>query len=437
MAFRPDRILLAPLLVLAACGDDAAPDDTTADAGADTTVDVGTDVAPDAVADIEGSDAVVDTSGLDAVDAASDPADVADAEGSALLDPVDAPSTLEALSVAGPFGVGFRQAELSYAAPLEDEPRSLRVFVWYPTQATSGATPRYNGLFPARGIFRDAPPAARGDLPVMIYSHGHRGFAETSAFLMEHFASHGWIAIAPEHTGNTTLIERRTTEIYYQRPYDLSATLDWLYDLPADDPLAGKASDFVIASGHSFGGYTMMLTAGGVLDVDYVASECLAGSTWEMCSTWDDAKAAELRSPEMSDERVQAVVIMAGGDSNKFGETGIDAISIPVLQWTGALDNGRTDGDVIWSHLTSEFRVRIEFVHGSHSSFTSVCDFLGASWEDCTDEYTDNDVAKQNVSTYTLAFARAVAGDADARALLDGTHELNADETEFFSTDPE
>lgn len=431
-------MLLLASIALVACGDDA--DTNTVDAGSDAASDVAsdatgsgdaeTDVTTDTTGDVA-SDATTDAEGSD--DTAADVVDDTDAADVFVdPDPDDAPSTLEALSARGPFNVGFRQTELQYDAPLEDEPRSLRVFVWYPTTESGGPIVRYNGLFPTRDVVLDAAPAVRDELPVMIYSHGHRGFAETSAFLMEHFASHGWIAIAPEHTGNTTLIEFRNTQIYYLRPRDLSATLDWLYGLPAEDPLAGKASDFVIASGHSFGGYTILLSGGGKLDVDYVAGECADGSTWEMCSSWDEAKAAELRSEALADGRIAAIVPMASGDANKFGETGLEQIDVPVLQWTGALDNGRTDGDVIWGELTSEFRVRIEFVRGSHSSFTSVCDFLGAGWSDCTDDYTDNEIAKQNVATYTLAFARAVQGDTDARALLDGTHELHPDETDFF-----
>ncbi len=60
--------------------------------------------------------------------------------------------------------------------------------------------PGYRGAF-SHGVVR-RPPAA-GDFPLVIYSHGNGGLRYVSAFLTEHLASHGFVVMAPDHTGNT------------------------------------------------------------------------------------------------------------------------------------------------------------------------------------------------------------------------------------------
>ena len=54
----------------------------------------------------------------------------------------------------------------------------------------------------------------------------------------------------------------RTTEMFVQRPQDVSALLDWLYARPADDPLRGRLNDDVALAGHSYGGWNVFATVG-------------------------------------------------------------------------------------------------------------------------------------------------------------------------------
>ena len=163
----------------------------------------------------------------------------------------------------GPYGAGYVEHEVTY---IEDtgEARTLRLAVWFPSESTEGTPIKYRGLFEAPGALGNVEPAP-GTHPVAVFSHGHQGYAEASSRQMVHLASHGWAVLAPDHTGNTTFDSPdRETAIYWRRPRDVSAVLDW-----AEAGDLGFAVDVaaVVALGHSFGGYTVLALAGAEYDL--------------------------------------------------------------------------------------------------------------------------------------------------------------------------
>ena len=126
----------------------------------------------------------------------------------------------------------------------------------------------------------DAPPAAPvhpGGYPVVVFSHGHQGFAGNAHFLMRWMAAQGWVAIAPDHVGNTL---RDTPSplpaaIFHLRARDASAALDALSAAPLRDALAGPIrTDRALLVGHSAGAHTTWAAAGATYDADAVAARC-------------------------------------------------------------------------------------------------------------------------------------------------------------------
>ena len=133
----------------------------------------------------------------------------------------------------GPYPVGVRDFALTdpsrigifQAAP--DQPRRLAVRVWYPAETVEGyeVLPYFSRLeaeTTARGL-GDASPlgplffpylmysdthssidaplkAGAQNMPTVIFSHGYRGFKGQNTILMEHLASHGYIAYSVQHT---------------------------------------------------------------------------------------------------------------------------------------------------------------------------------------------------------------------------------------------
>lgn len=316
---------------------------------------------------------------------------------------------------AGPFAVGYRSFEHTYTPPGLTEPRTIEISVWYPTLVPDGPAARYSGIFTDPDVTLDAPLAPSiyegGVYPVTVYSHGDRGYGGTSAFLMRRFASHGWVAIAPDHTGNTLddNLDPRPTWMYYVRSTDLTAALDAAGALPVGDPLAGVlALDAVVATGHSFGSHTMWASAGATFDVAGFGAACLADGTCTMSEY--DAFAAGVGDP-----RIVGIIPMAGVLGRTFfGETGHESVTIPVLSLTGTSDGvGQADQYARTAPLPMTW---VDIEGACHQFFA-----LGCAGDAPGDE-------EHIVGGYALAFARAhVLGDASGAVteILDGTRNLS------------
>jgi predicted dienelactone hydrolase len=330
----------------------------------------------------------------------------------ATTEPVDPAALAAELSAPGPHSVGYRTVDIVWTDPLltDGEPRTLRTSLWYPTSATSGDDAKYQDLFIAEGVWVDAP-LVPGEHPVAVFSHGHQAYGEASGFLMEHLASHGWVVAAPDHTGNLTWDGGdRDTEIYLQRPLDVSATLDWLDD-PVGDVLAGQLGPERVAIGHSFGGFTLHAVAGATWS-DAAIDGCDDGTAF--CSTMTPELAARLRQG-FDDPRLDAVVSMAPGDYRLF-EQGLADIDVPVLLMAGGLDDATDSNAVpIWSVLDGaddRYAYLPDLGHNGFTDFAGSLDPAGAE---------DPEVGFATVRGLVLAFALQHTAGLDTSALLDGT----------------
>jgi predicted dienelactone hydrolase len=308
---------------------------------------------------------------------------------------------------AGPYRVGYRAWEVTYTPLGED--RTILINAWYPTEDTEGDEVSYLGVYPdeeALGGASLAPGAYGGRYPVHVHSHGSQAWGGSSAFLMRHLASHGWIVVAPDHTGNTLLdnLDPRPTSHYIHRPQDITVALDALADDP--DLSAGDTSQ-VSMSGHSFGCYPAWISAGAAVDADALAAWCEEYS--EGC-TQEEIDA--FLSGDLDEPRVVASVPMAGGYRDEyFGEGGYLAAHAGMLMMTGSEDSD--DVDRWYPTMDGLDRTWIELAGGCHETFAlGVCDSL------------DPDLGYAIVKTYGLAFARQrVLGDTGeaVTAILDGS----------------
>lgn len=333
-----------------------------------------------------------------------------------------APETLEA---PGPHAVGVRSYTVTYTPPLATEPRSLTTLVWYPAEAvTDGERPFYV-LRSSDSATTDAPPLDLGPRPVVVFSHGHQAYAAAMSHWMEHLASHGFVAIAPTHAGNTFLDgDDRKTEIYYQRPHDVRAALDHLEGL-GDDPLAGILGDTRVVSGHSFGAYTAFALAGAEYAVADMDAACTAGTgSTGYCSTLDDDKRA-LFTAGFEDDRFDAVISFDPGDFPLFG-AGVKAVDVPVLHVVAeASGNPPNDpgADDYWSALDGEDDVRWLLLGGDHNDFTDACD---AGLDVRCSALAGRRVFPP-VHVYALAFLRGVVlGEEGYEAILNGEAEVSS-----------
>ncbi|MCK6521640.1 hypothetical protein L6R49_09400 [Myxococcota bacterium] len=333
--------------------------------------------------------------------------------------PLTPEEQLARVQARGPWAVGVHVLELSYDDPADEAPRSLRVTVWAPSADLDGDPVEYRGLIESDGAWDEAS-LADGQFPLVIYSHGHQGYAESSSFLMEHLASHGLLVIAPDHTENTLFDGAdRDTEIYHQRPRDLSAVLDGLSAGTLDAPglnLSAAWDGRVLATGHSFGGYTLAALYGGVYDVAALEAACATPTEDGVCSSFDAAD-AEAFAAGLADPRVTGAVIMAPGDFDLFGAPGLAALQGPVVIMTGEEDPG-LDGDRYWSAVEAGDARRLRLVGGGHLAFT---DFSGQLE---SGELIEPEEGWRILNGYTLAFVLHTLGEPNLEGILDGSLSL-------------
>ena len=268
----------------------------------------------------------------------------------------------------GPFSCGYRVLHASYVPPGDTATRTIEVHVWYPTDQPAGAHPKYIHLFDDPDAWTDAPVAPSAyaaGMPVLVHSHGYKGFAGNSSELMCYAASHGWLAVAPEHLGNALMDTPKTLPLvlYAERPLDVRAALDLVAALPSGDPLAGKADmTHVAMSGHSFGTYTSWAIAGSTYDKAKLQADCDSGAIAdcrpEVLAAFDG---------DLSDARPQVAVAMAGGLSAYFGVAGASTAKVPVLLMSGSLND--IGGQAIFDGITGVDLTWVDVQGGCHQLF--------------------------------------------------------------------
>lgn len=185
----------------------------------------------------------------------------------------------------GPFPVGVRSDDLTDV----ERARRLPVEIWYPADAAhagqdlAGETQDHYRLLAAvppvpQEAVRDARPAA-GRFPVVAFSHGFGGHRRQTTHLCTHLASHGYVVVSVDHTGNTMMDMMQQMiglqagapppdplellgPVMRDRPRDVSFVLDAVLDGTAGGVAALADPDRIGVTGHSFGGWTTLVTTG-------------------------------------------------------------------------------------------------------------------------------------------------------------------------------
>ena len=304
---------------------------------------------------------------------------------------------------------------------------SLVVQVWFPASEADEDLYMYNDVL-AFGAHDDGVPDCRLPRPVVVFSHGYSAVRFQSVFLTEHLAAHGWVVVAPDHTGNTLydLDQDRDGEVGFRRPWDVADSFDWLLGQGASggplegciDPDAGYA-----VVGHSFGGWTSLMVAGATVDV-VAADEGCAGNGAIWCDVYHSWRADNPEDVvgDLSDPRAWASVPMSPGGLEVMGE-GLANIDIPILIMGGTKDDltpWDTQVAPMYDLLTASPRALAGVVDAGHYTPSDVCSFLPI-FDDCVGEeggWIDPDHGKALFSTTAGAFLRVQQGDEEAAAWL-------------------
>lgn len=199
----------------------------------------------------------------------------------------------------GPFPVGVTTLTLvdsSRTDPATKGPRTLLTEVWYPATDDSKNLPKNKASdFLVRGalpMLKQLPKMAfkmdmdefdkkfknaavrdarmrDGKFPLIVFSHGNGGMRNQSTFWCDFMASHGYVIMSSDHTGNCAYTAVDGKVVTYNaslreqsaedRPKDVSYEITEMgrMNKGADSRFAGRIDmDHVGVAGHSFGGFT-------------------------------------------------------------------------------------------------------------------------------------------------------------------------------------
>jgi predicted dienelactone hydrolase len=318
----------------------------------------------------------------------------------------------------GPFPVGVATTvfvDHSRTDNSTQQPRTLVTEIWYPATDEARQMPKnkYSDFIPGgvtpeideliaktykmsaaevdklywNEAHRNAP-VREGRFPLVVFSHGNGGSRHQNTFWCDYLASHGYIIVSADHTGNArwTVIDGKVIasqsgerqDSAKDRPLDVCFLLDEMirWDKGADPRFAGHIdTDHAAIAGMSFGSFT---------------------------AHW-----AADREP-----RFQAVVAMSGAPPFHTN------LTVPSLRMLGTEDRtlGTLGNTLIRTnhvqHKGPSFL--LELKNGGHYSFTDVFkvnknfgDGIGAGKRRDTNEpfeFTSMELTYKIINSYSVAF---------------------------------
>ncbi|MFZ6648906.1 alpha/beta hydrolase family protein [Undibacterium sp. TJN25] len=238
---------------------------------------------------------------------------------------------------------GFQHA---FAADPDGKP--LEIGIWYPSQTTPQPTSKGPTTM---SVAVNGPVEGRA-LPLVVISHGtggsFLGHCDTAIAL----ADAGYIVAAVTHRGDNYADQSRSVFIM-DRPKQMSRVIDYM--------LSGWGGREAIDAarigmfGFSAGGFTTLVSIGGLADFSKVGPTCREHPEDFACELIAKAGQAGIEPPDASpaqDHRIKAAVVAAPALGFTFSPDGLKNVEIPVQLW-------RAQDDIILPHPRYAEAVRL------------------------------------------------------------------------------
>ena len=188
--------------------------------------------------------------------------------------------------------------------------------------------------------------------PVILISHGFGDIQESFDFIASHLASHGYVAMLPQHVGSDLSVRQNflqgfvntilSPSEFVSRPQEVSLVIDELERLVATFPdwAATLDLDRIGMIGDSLGGSTALSLAGA--EIDYARIEALCDDEQVILNTamylQCQARFLPPQNLQLGDERIKAVMVSHPLSGGLFGPTGMSQIDIPLMMFSGSND---------------------------------------------------------------------------------------------------
>jgi predicted dienelactone hydrolase len=273
----------------------------------------------------------------------------------------------------GPYPVGARIEVVDF------EGREMRIITWYPAEKVDGTKGhKFESKVRGSGVLDAPPDRSGGPYPLLLFSHGLGGSPDQSVYYCQNLASHGYVVVSAEHLdsdslgGNLSLkavgkllkklprtpaeqFGMTATTILYNdwfnsigfdlsyRPREASFAIDRALEWNTDaDSLLHKMMDpdRIGATGHSLGGYTVILIGGIPMCCDQpgdLERECdlrnqdVMDMEFPCCFNF----VREMEPLDFRDDRVKAILPLAPAIFVPHLEDAASEYEIPIMLITG------------------------------------------------------------------------------------------------------
>jgi predicted dienelactone hydrolase len=225
--------------------------------------------------------------------------------------------------------VGFEQLQIADPA---DKP--LTVGIWYP----SNQAPKRTLIGLSVQQVSMASPVVGQRLPLLVISPGNGGLFSSHSDTALALAADGFVVAAVTHTGDNAEDQSYvgTPRWLVDRPRHIHLLIDYMLN---SWPAHGQIDPARVGMfGFSAGGFTALVSIGGVPDLAQIGSHCRSQPEFA-CSLWKSLPTQSVPdSAWVHDERIKAAVIAAPGYGFSFEPDGLSRVTVPVQLWNGTED---------------------------------------------------------------------------------------------------
>jgi len=227
------------------------------------------------------------------------------------------------------FAAGFQHG---FAADPDGKP--LEIGIWYPSKEA----PKPMNFGPTTMTVAMNGAVDGSALPMVVMSHGagssFMGHYDTAIAL----ADAGYVVAAVTHTGDNYADKSRSVDIM-DRPRHISRAIDHM--LAAWDGHASINAQRIGMFGYSAGGFTTLVSIGGIADFSTIGPMCSQYPADFACQLIAKSGRPTVLFPASSfkaDLRIKAALVAAPALGFSFAPDGLKGVKVPVQLWSAEND---------------------------------------------------------------------------------------------------